>query len=108
MSYDHAANARQRATHLRTLAAQMVHTPAMSLHVHAGVDTWHGPRADACIDQLRRAQQQVHRAADELDARALRLEREAEALEAAAFRAARELELRRAVAHRSETPRHST
>jgi len=107
MPHDQAAVARQRAGHLRALAAQMVTTPAMTLHVHAGVDTWHGPRADACTAQLLHAQQHVRQAADELDARALRLEDEAEALEAAANRAARELELRRTAGRRAEAVRHS-
>lgn len=62
----------------------------MSLHVHAGVDTWLGPRADACSCDLAAAQQAVRDAADDLDIRAHRFDRSADDLVAAAIRAARE------------------
>jgi hypothetical protein len=58
----------------------------MTLHLHAGVDTWRGPRADGCATDLRRAQQDVREAADELDVRASRFERQADELDAALIR----------------------
>ncbi len=52
MPHRQAAAYRQRATHLRTLATEMVNTPSMSLHLHADVDTWYGHRADAYVTEL--------------------------------------------------------
>ena len=83
MPHHQAATFRQRAAHLRTLATEMTNTPSMSLHQHAGVDTWYGPRADACAAELARAQHAVREAADELRTRAFVFDRRAEELEAA-------------------------
>ncbi len=92
MSHHQAAVYRQRAAHLRTLASQLAHTPSMSLHLHAGVDTWYGPRPDACAADLALAQQAVHNAIDDLHAQAFAFDRRADELAAAAFRAEREAE----------------
>ncbi|WP_040492248.1 hypothetical protein [Ilumatobacter nonamiensis] len=64
-------------------------SPSMSLHLHAGVDTWYGPRAEECTSELTRAQQAMHRAADELDDQACRYEAHADELVAVALRAER-------------------
>lgn len=87
MSHHEAAVYRQRATHLRNVAAQLSSTPSMTLHAHAGVDTWYGPRADACVAELAHAQQVARDAVDDLVDRAFRFERLAEELDAAALRA---------------------
>ena len=85
MSHEQAAVLRCRASQLRTLATQMTTTPAMSLGSHAGVDTWFGPRPDACTTDLGRAQATVRTAADELRTQAFRFERHADELDAAAI-----------------------
>lgn len=95
MSHDQAAVYRRRATHLRTLAHEMTHTPAMTLHTHATVDTWQGPCADACTNDLVAAQRAVHVAVDDLGDQAWRFDRHADDLEAAAFRADRAVEAER-------------
>lgn len=75
---------RRRAGELRALARTMRTMQSMSLHLHAGVDTWYGPRAQACTDHLGRARQAVHDAADELEIRAIGFERLADELVAQA------------------------
>lgn len=90
MSHYQAAVYRQRAAHLRALAAQMTSTPSMSLHLHAGVDTWYGPRPDACVTDLALAQQAVRNAADDLQAQAFAFDRRADEVDAAALLAERE------------------
>lgn len=72
---------RRRAGHLRALATAMESTPAMSLDAHAGDATWIGPRPQLCASLLASSQRQVHRAADDLRATALRFELHAEELE---------------------------
>ncbi len=94
MPHDQAADYRRRATQLRMLAARLENTPSMSLHLHAGVDTWHGPRPDACVTDLALAQQAVRDAADELQVRAFAFDRLADDLETAAIRAERAAEVR--------------
>ena len=89
MSHAQAAHYRRRAAHLRTLAHQMQTTPSMSLQTHSTVDTWHGPCAQRCNDELARAQRAVHAATDELAVRAWRVDRTADDLEAAAVHAER-------------------
>lgn len=84
-----AAAYRRRATHLRSLAARLRATPSMTLHVHGGVGTWHGPRADECMADLGRAQQRMRDAADELVTRAFHLERDADELTLIVSRAER-------------------
>lgn len=93
MSHRQAAAYRQRAAHLRGLANQLIHTPSMSLHLHAGVDTWYGPRADACATELAIAQHGIREAVDDLRTQAFTFDRRADDLEAAAVRAEREAEL---------------
>ena len=95
MPHDQAAAYRQRAAHLRTLATEMANTPAMSLHLHAGVDTWYGPRANACITELAGAQHAVREAVDDLRTRAFVFDRRAEELDAAIARAEHEVVLQR-------------
>lgn len=87
MSHAQAAHLRRRAAHLRTLAHQLTHNPSMFLQSHSTVDTWQGPRAQECNDDLEAAQRSVHLAIDDLSDRAWRLERTADDLEAAAVRA---------------------
>jgi len=93
MSHRQAAAYRQRATHLRTLANQIAGTPSMSLHRHADVDTWYGPRADACATELAGAQQAVREAVDDLHTQAFAFDRHADELDATAIRAQREVEV---------------
>jgi len=93
MSYQQAAVYRRRAAHLLHLATQISTTPSMTLHLHAGVDTWYGPRADACASDLERAQQAVHDAVDDLRTQAFTFERRADELEAAALQAERQAEI---------------
>jgi len=84
----HLANVyRRRARHLRQLAWQMNDSPALRLHIHAGVDTWHGPRPLASTSDLRRAQDEIHREIDDLQVRATRFDREADRLDAVAYAA---------------------
>lgn len=90
MSHAEAAVQRERASRLRSLAVRMRTTPAMSLHLHAGVDTWYGPRAEACTSDLSRIQRAVATAADDLDLRARWLDRTADELTVAALRAEHE------------------
>lgn len=87
MSHAQAAHYRRRAAHLRTLAQQLTHSPSMSLQSHSTVDTWQGPRAQECNDDLASAQRAVHLAIDDLGDQAWRFERTADELEAAAARA---------------------
>jgi hypothetical protein len=75
MPHRQAAAYRQRATHLRTLATEMANAPSMSLHLHASVDTWCGPRADVCATELASAQHAVRGAADDLRTRAFVFDR---------------------------------
>lgn len=93
MSHHQAAAYRQRAAHLRALAHQIAETPSMSLHLHAGVDTWYGPRADACATELAGAQHTVREAVEELRTQSFIFDRRAEELEVAAYRAERDVEL---------------
>jgi len=86
MSHDEAAAYRQRATELRSMARQMRDTPSMELHIGAGMDTWYGPRADACMTELACAQQRMRHAADDLDAQAFQFDRRADELAATALR----------------------
>lgn len=59
----------------------------MTLHLHAGVDTWYGPRADTCTSELAAAQHAAHEAIDELRTQSFAFDRRADELEAAAIRA---------------------
>lgn len=68
---------RGRAHDLRILATELESTPAMSLDVHAGPDTWQIPRAELCRWLLGVNQAQLHREADGLRWSAHRLEQRA-------------------------------
>ena len=72
---------RRRADHLRDLARRLESSAAMGLDRATGVDTWFGPRADACDATLRRAQRSARDAVDELCDRARLLDDEADLLE---------------------------
>jgi hypothetical protein len=87
MPHSQANDYRQRAAHLRTLAAQIEHTPSMTLHLHASVDTWYGPRPDLCASDLALAQQAARDAAVDLRNQAFRFDRRADELDADALRA---------------------
>ncbi len=93
MSHAQAAHYRRRAAGLRILAYRLAHAPSMTLHLHATVDTWHGPCAQRCHDELNAARHGIHGAVDELGDRAWRFDRIADELEAAALRADRQREL---------------
>jgi hypothetical protein len=82
MPHDQAAVYRRRAAHLRTLATQIESTPSMSLHLHAGVDTWYGPRPDACATDLALAQGAAREAIDDLRRQAFIFDRLADEYEA--------------------------
>ncbi|MFK7916466.1 MAG: hypothetical protein AB8G14_00195 [Ilumatobacter sp.] len=68
----------------------MTHTPALSLHRHAGVDVWRGPLVHECMADLAAAQRNMFRAIDELGDRAWQFDRIADELESAAWTAERE------------------
>ena len=106
MSHAQAAHYRRRAAHLRTLAYQMQHTPSMTLQTHATVDTWHGPCAQECNQNLASAQRAVHLAIDDLGDRAWRFDRDADELEAAAIQTdrLREREAEEAAERGRDTP----
>ena len=81
MSHHQVALLRRRAAHLRDLARRLESSGAMGLERETGVDTWFGPRADACDATLRRAQRSARDAVDDLRGRARRLDDEADRLE---------------------------
>jgi hypothetical protein len=89
MSHEQAAEYRQRAAGLRTLAGKLESTPSMYLEQHAGVDTWFGPQADACCQSLAAAQRSARDAVDDLRTRARHFDQTAEQLEVAAVAADR-------------------
>jgi len=64
----------------------------MTLQTHATVDTWTGPCAQECTQNLETAQRAVHLAIDDLGDRAWRFDRLADDLEAAAIQADRRRE----------------
>lgn len=105
MSHAQAAQLRGRAAHLRTLAYQMQHTPSMTLQTHATVDTWLGPSAQRCNENLATAQRAAHLAIDDLGDRAWRFDRQADELEAAAIRADREVAEEKEAAEAAERAR---
>lgn len=81
MSTHESARLRARARLLRSLATTIETTPAMSLDVHAGSDTWRTPRADLCRWILSSNQAQAHRMVEGLRWDAHRLERQATEIE---------------------------
>lgn len=84
MPTDTADHLRDRARSLRRLAASVRGCGAAHLWRRAGADTWVGPTAQACLDDLIAMRRRLATAGDELDARARRLETEADAAELAA------------------------
>lgn len=80
-----AAQLRERARHLRQLAADIEHLPVMGLEHHADDCTWRGPHPTLCRATLCSNQHQLHAAADDLRWRAYRFERQADELDALAI-----------------------
>jgi hypothetical protein len=74
---------RQRAVHLRELAAAIERSPVTALPDAADDDGWTSPRAELCERILRRNVHQLHAAADDLRETALRLRRRADELDLA-------------------------
>jgi len=87
MSRQQAADYRRRATHLRSVAAQIDDAPALRLATHTGPSTWLGPRADASEFALRASIWGAVSAAGELRSTAWVFEQRAAELEAAALAA---------------------
>ncbi len=78
-----AAVLRDRARRLRCLAALVHRRLLTELCRAAGDDTWRGPVAEGCRDDLVTAQRRLDRAGDDLLRRAAALERTADELDAA-------------------------
>jgi hypothetical protein len=77
-----ATQLRERAQHLRDLAASIEAMPAMRLDRHADDDTWRGPRPLLCRALLATNQHQLHGAADDLRRIALQFDQQAAEFEA--------------------------
>ena len=69
-----AAELQQRAINLRHLAHRIEHLDATVLYRRAGTDTWIGPTAQRCIDELMTARTLLLQAADASRVTARRLE----------------------------------
>jgi len=80
---------RARARSLRGIAAQLAESGALTLHERAGEDTWAGPVAAHCRDDLLAVRHEVLAARDELLVAARALERQATNAETAALAARR-------------------
>ncbi len=80
-STDPASQLRERARSLRRLAADIRDCAATQLWRRAGTDTWVGPVAHGCLDELIAMRRRLVAAGDDLDARARRLEVDADAAE---------------------------
>jgi hypothetical protein len=80
---------RTRARALRQLAARVSVCTGLTLHQRAGDDTWIGPTASRCRDDLLTVRRELLTAHDELIAAARRLERQATELEVAHSASAR-------------------
>lgn len=65
---------RRRAARLRALAARLDAALVHRAHLHAGHDTWRGPVATHCLDELHRVRHRLGDAADDLRREAARLE----------------------------------
>lgn len=65
---------RERANDLRRTASALARTSAISLYQRSDVDTWIGPTARACFDDLRTMRANLLGATDDLRAAAIRLE----------------------------------
>lgn len=83
MPINDSSHLRDRARSLRRLAASVRDCGATQLWRRAGPDTWVGPVAQACHDDLLAIRRRLLTAGDELDAQARRLEADAEAAELA-------------------------
>lgn len=81
MPTDDADLLRTRARTLRHLAALVQQRVLLDLCRRAGDDTWQGPTADRCRDDLRRSLQRLDTDGDELLRQATVLERRADDLE---------------------------
>jgi len=75
---------RERAFTLRSLAARIEVTPAMTLDAGAGDDTWRGPAPELCERVLAANQRQLRTATDELRRRGRLLDSRATEIEALA------------------------
>jgi hypothetical protein len=73
---------RRRAQTLRALASTVQHLRVLTLHLAAGPDTWIGPSAQRCADELRTTRGALLTCADELVSAARWLERQADELDA--------------------------
>jgi len=74
------AQLRARAGELRRLARRIGDTPASSVHRLAGVDTWIGPVAQSCLDDLLIVRRELESSRGVLIDAARRLERHADDL----------------------------
>jgi hypothetical protein len=77
-----ATRLRARAEDLRRFASTLEHARMTNAHAVAGDDTWVGPTAQACADDLRRLARQLLLRCDELRTAARRLDRAADAIAA--------------------------
>jgi len=75
---------RTRAVALRALADRLRRLDVLTLHLHAGTDTWVGPSPQRCADALRAHRLALLRRAELLDATARRMQRRADELESLA------------------------
>jgi hypothetical protein len=74
------AQLRARAGELRRIARRVGDTPAVDVHRFAGVDTWVGPVAQSCLDDLLIIRRELESSRDMLIDAARRLERHADEL----------------------------
>jgi hypothetical protein len=79
---EQATRLRARADDLRRFARTLETARMTTAHTVAGDDTWVGPTAQACANDLRRLARQLLVRCDELRAAARRLERAADAITA--------------------------
>lgn len=79
----YAPGLRQRAEHLAEFASQIERSLVMSLDEAAEAAGWNSGRARLCEIMLRRNLHQLHRAADDLRATAMRFRSRADELDAA-------------------------
>lgn len=78
---------RERAFDLRRTASALGRTTAISLYQRSDIDTWIGPTARACYDDLRNMRTSLLQATDDLRAVAIRLELRADQADHEAARA---------------------
>lgn len=74
---------RSRARELRRLARRLADSEATQLHQRAGADTWVGPTAQRCLDELYAVRRHLLQAHDDLVTAATGLDRKADQLAAA-------------------------